>query len=91
MQPIQVIKTSMQVSPIEKVDRKGKSTTLFNKMIKQGPHKHYELLGFREATMLVYQKEGLKGYYRGFTPSIAKNTLNAGTYFASLHLLVNSL
>jgi len=35
------------------------------------------------------QKEGAAGFYRGFTPSIIKNTLNAGTYFASLHFFVN--
>lgn len=91
MQPIQVIKTSMQVSPIEKVDRKEVGRTIVQKMIKGAPHKHYELLGFTEATRLVYAKEGIKGYYRGFTPSIIKNSMNAGTYFAALHFFVNKM
>jgi solute carrier family 25 protein 38 len=50
-------------------------------------HKHYELLSFKEATMLIYEREGVKGYYRGFLPSIIKNTLNAGSYFSTLHYL----
>lgn len=50
-------------------------------------HKHYDLLSFREATMLIYEREGVKGYYRGFLPSLIKNTMNAGTYFSTLHYL----
>jgi len=50
-------------------------------------HKHYELLSFKEATGLIYQREGLRGYFRGFLPSVIKNTLNAGTYFSTLHFL----
>lgn len=42
-------------------------------------------LSFREASKLIYQREGFKGYYRGFLPSIIKNTFNAGTYFSLLH------
>lgn len=53
-------------------------------------HKHYELLSFKEATMLIYEREGPKGYFRGFVPSIVKNTLNAGTYFSTLHFLRES-
>lgn len=60
-------------------------------MIKKTPHQHYELLGFTEATRLVYRKEGVTGFYRGFTPSIIKNSMNAGTYFASLHFFVNRM
>ena len=60
-------------------------------MLKKSPHKHQELLGFTDATRLVYKKEGAAGFYRGFTPSIIKNTLNAGTYFASLHFFVKKL
>lgn len=50
-------------------------------------HKHHDLLSFREATVLIYEREGFRGYYRGFLPSIIKNTMNAGTYFSSLHYL----
>jgi hypothetical protein len=54
-------------------------------------HKHYELLSFKEATMLIYEREGLRGYFRGFGPSVIKNTLNAGTYFSTLHFLQQML
>jgi hypothetical protein len=50
-------------------------------------HKHYELLSFKEATMLIYEREGPKGYFRGFGASVIKNTMNAGTYFSVLHFL----
>lgn len=53
----------------------------------QSKHKHYELLSFKEATMLIYEREGFRGYFRGFGPSIIKNTVNAGTYFSMLHFL----
>lgn len=55
--------------------------------MKKTKHQHYELLSFKEATMLIYEREGLRGYYRGFLPSIIKNTLNAGSYFSTLHYL----
>jgi hypothetical protein len=85
---MQVIKTSMQVTPIDKVEHSSKSqNTAFQGILKKSSHKHYDLLGFREATNLVYKKEGIKGFYRGFNASVVKNTLNAGTYFASLHYL----
>ena len=54
-------------------------------------HKHYELLSFKEATVLIMEREGFKGYFRGFGPSIIKNTLNAGTYFSMLHYLQQTL
>ena len=54
-------------------------------------HKHYELLSFKEATMLIYEREGMRGYFRGFGPSVIKNTLNAGTYFSTLHFLQQML
>lgn len=53
----------------------------------QSKHKHYELLSFKEATMLIFEREGMKGYFRGFLPSVIKNTMNAGTYFSSLYFL----
>jgi hypothetical protein len=37
--------------------------------------------------MLIYEREGVKGYYRGFLPSLIKNTLNSATYFSTLHYL----
>ena len=37
-----------------------------------------------QATRMIYTKEGLPGFMRGFTPSVLKNTLNAGTYFSVL-------
>lgn len=54
-------------------------------------HKHYELLSFREATVLIYEREGFRGYFRGFGPSVLKNTMNAGTYFSTLHFLQQML
>ncbi len=89
LQPLQVIKTSMQVSPIDKLEQKEKMDTNFGRMLKSSHHKHYRLLTFREATKLIYQREGFTGYYRGFLPSTLKNSLNAGTYFSSLHFFVN--
>lgn len=73
----------MQVSPIDKNVEHKAST--FQKVLSKSKHQHYELLTFREATALIYEREGIKGYYRGFLPSIIKNTLNAGTYFSTLH------
>ena len=39
----------------------------------------------RQATLFIYRKEGLKGFMRGFVPSVLKNTLNAGSYFSMLY------
>jgi len=39
----------------------------------------------RQATQFIYRKEGMKGFMRGFVPSMMKNTLNAGSYFSMLH------
>lgn len=41
--------------------------------------------------MLIYEREGVRGYFRGFGPSIIKNTMNAGTYFSTLHFLQQML
>lgn len=60
-------------------------------MMSTTKHKHYELLSFKEATMLIFEREGFKGYFRGFGPSVIKNTLNAGTYFSTLHFLQQML
>lgn len=48
-------------------------------------------LTFREATMLIQRKEGMKGFLRGLTPSIIKNTLNAGTYYSILFYMETTL
>lgn len=48
-------------------------------------HKHYELLSFKEATALIYEREGVRGYFRGFFPSLIKSSLNSATYFSMLH------
>ena len=87
LQPLQVIKTSMQVSPIDKPTDNHHQSKAFQKIISSSKHKHYELLSFKEATMLIFEREGVKGYFRGFGPSIIKNTMNAGTYFSVLHFL----
>lgn len=87
LQPLQVIKTSMQISPIEKPADHHLQSKTFQKLMSSAKHKHHDLLSFRESTMLIYEREGLRGYYRGFLPSLIKNTMNAGTYFSSLHYL----
>ena len=38
----------------------------------------------RQATQYIYRKEGMKGFMRGFMPSMLKSTLNAGSYFSML-------
>lgn len=40
---------------------------------------------FMESAKIIYKSEGLKGFMRGFTPSMLKNTLNSGTYFSMLY------
>jgi hypothetical protein len=60
-------------------------------MLNNSKRQHYELLSFKEAVMLIKEREGLKGYYRGFIPSIIKNTLNSGTYFSTLYSLIKVL
>ena len=77
----------MQISPIDKPKDHAHQSKTFQKLMSSSKHKHYELLSFKEATMLIYEREGFRGYFRGFGPSIIKNTLNAGTYFSMLHFL----
>lgn len=72
----------MQVKPIE-------AQTFLNKEI--GNKEKKMNLTFREATQLIYLKEGSKGFLRGLTPSIVKNTLNAGTYYSILFYVETSL
>jgi hypothetical protein len=77
----------MQVSPIDKPIDHHLQSKAFQKILASSKHQHYDLLSFKEATMLIYNREGFRGYFRGFLPSILKNALNAGTYFSSLHFL----
>ena len=81
----------MQISPIEKNTDKSLQSKTFKKVISSSKRKHYDLLSFNEALFLVYRREGFAGYYRGFLPACIKNTLNAGTYFSSLHMFVEML
>lgn len=37
--------------------------------------------------MLIFEREGFKGYFRGFFPSLIKSTFNSATYFSTLHYL----
>lgn len=77
----------MQISPIEKPQDHTHQSKTFQKIMSNTKHKHYDLLSFNEARILIYQREGFLGYYRGFLPSLIKNTMNAGTYFSALHYL----
>jgi hypothetical protein len=72
----------MQVKPIE-------AQTYLNKQVDSGAKKLN--LTFKEATELIYRKEGAKGFLRGLWPSLIKNTLNAGTYYSILFYSENSL
>lgn len=81
----------MQISPIDKPKDHNHQSKAFQKMMSNSKHKHYELLSFKEATYLIYEREGVRGYFRGFGPSIIKNTMNAGTYFSMLHYLQQAL
>lgn len=72
----------MQVKPIE-------AKEFLNKEI--GSKEKKMNLTFREATQLIYLKEGSKGFLRGLAPSIVKNTLNAGTYYSILFYVETSL
>ena len=54
LQPLQVIKTSMQVSPIDQPNDHNLQSKTFQKFMTSTKHKHYELLSFKEATTLIY-------------------------------------
>jgi hypothetical protein len=78
----------MQVSPIEKpTSDHHHQSKAFKKLMQHTKHKHYDLLSFKEATMLIYEREGMRGYFRGFFPSLLKSSFNSATYFSSLHYL----
>ena len=81
LQPFQVIKTAMQISPIQKKDplqviKEGKMEA--NKAARKKP------LNFSEATKVIYEMEGVKGYYRGMVPGVIKASVSAGIYFGAL-------
>ena len=86
LQPFQVIKTSMQVSVQEQAKflqetlrpkhTVGNSAATTDRMMS---------LTARQATLFIYRKEGMRGFMRGFVPSMMKNTLNAGSYFSMLY------
>lgn len=69
LQPLQVIKTSMQIRPINQqpTDHAPKN------------------LSFMQATRTIYTSEGLPGFMRGLFPSLLKSTLNSATYFSTLY------
>lgn len=48
-------------------------------------------LSFFEATRVIYQLEGMKGYMRGFMPTMYKNFIAAGIYFSCLHYFEESM
>jgi hypothetical protein len=54
LQPLQVIKTSMQISPIDKPTDHLHQSKAFKKIMSNTKHKHYELLSFKEATILIH-------------------------------------
>lgn len=72
----------MQVKPID-------AQKYLNKSVVEGQSKIN--LSFREATQLIYFREGMGGFLRGLSPSIIKNTLNAGTYYSILFYVETSL
>jgi hypothetical protein len=93
LQPLQVVKTTMQITPIEKKETpkikievpiedatEMKPERRF-KWVKKYPVKagnRWKNLSFREATVHIYKQEGLKGFMRGIVPSLIKNSLMTG-------------
>ena len=80
LQPLSVIKTSMQVTPVN-----IKSPEVLNQ---PNQKKH---LTFMNATRTIYQNEGFPGFLRGLWPSLVKNTLTSGTYFSMLFFIEEHL
>jgi hypothetical protein len=60
----------MQISPIRKEQKPGGAQAIPVAMKKH--------LSFREAARLIYETEGAKGFTRGLTPSLIKNSLMTG-------------
>ena len=89
LQPFQVIKTAMQIKPVES-QNKTKSELLHEQALKlKNTSKRYDMLSFTEATKVVFEREGLIGYYRGFLSSLIKATAAGGIFFGSLALSKN--
>ena len=40
---------------------------------------------------MIYTSEGPLGFMRGFTPTVIKNFLAAGTYFSTLYIFEENL
>jgi hypothetical protein len=76
LQPLNVIKTSMQVSPIKKDG------------VKTGERRN---LSFMQATSTIYHSEGMRGFMRGLAPSLIKNVVTSGTFFSMLYYFEESL
>lgn len=58
----------------------------------EGGHSAKNLdLTFWEAVTYIKRKEGARGFLRGLTPSILKNTLNAGSFFSMLYYTEQAL
>ena len=79
LQPLQVVKTSMQVKPIDATNYLHIPT-----QVKNGKPVDKVNLSFREATTLIYRKEGMGGFMRGLALAVYKNFLNAGVYYSIL-------
>jgi hypothetical protein len=91
LQPLQVIKTAMQIKSIEQII-KTRSELLHEAKLKlKNRVGKYDMLSFSEATKVVYEREGLKGYYRGFVPSLFKATFSSATFFGVLSFAKNFL
>ena len=75
----------MQIMPVARAE-KTKTEKKFEEMKKKysGKNKKYRQLSFRQATKIIYEREGIKGYYRGFFPSVGKAAFAAGIYFGAL-------
>ena len=44
-------------------------------------------MNFRQAAQVIYETEGLRGFLRGLTPSLIKNSFMTGQYFSILFYL----
>lgn len=88
----------MQVSPLDKVHYKEEIShqlpktviedeVKIDKAVKYAAKKDIKVYNhtFLESAQIIYRSEGAKGFMRGFTPSMLKNTLNSGTYFSMLY------
>lgn len=87
----------MQVSPLDTKKFKEEIKPSLPKAVIEDPNKVQKAvnyaqqkdikvynLTFVQAAKTIYTREGFPGFMRGFTPSMIKNTLNAGTYFSML-------